>query len=253
MPTVRRAPARRRVAFVLLASVLALAGCDDDVIVPYREEPMLFLILHPQWAAYQPDVLEEYALFAETGSPTESRFISAEQFVMTAVADGVAFDWRQCSSGDAPVTPEGIDMRTANYCLAETGRDDLGGASGLTPGETYELRITAPSGVVRGEVIVPAAFAVTIVDGAGGTVAVWPDVAGAASYQVHVASGNTFLDEATQDTTFVIPAALSSGTVSVYALDENLTAYLRDVRLTSSGIVGANGVFGAVGRAEAAF
>lgn len=236
--------------------ILALLGCADidPPLVPFSNEPMLYLVLHPQTDSYGLGSLNEFALLAETGSPTQARFIIADSFVMMRESDGALFDWSLCREGPLIITPEGLDMREANYCLLEDGGGDRLGAAALAPGESYTLSVTTGFGTIEGDVVVPDTFSISIIDQDGSTAAAWAAVAGAAAYSVSLQSGGSFVSvDLTTDTIFPIPDGIATGSVIVYAFDANLTHFLGDPAVAASGLIGANGLLGAVVEASVSF
>jgi hypothetical protein len=184
----------------------------------------------------------QYAAVLTTRTPLESPCRSVQRFDMHASGDSMPFGWRlagECFTGPTSA----LDQFTDSCChLPEVVGPDSLGAVDLIHGETYLIEIETEGRVVRGRATLPADFQVVLVQRDGQRWLAWPRVAGAGGYQVRLSGGGSRL---LSDTTLLVePSGSVSGFVS--AIDENLFRYVADEELTSSGVEGAFGVFGAV-------
>lgn len=232
-----------RLGWLLAASVF-LGGCEPSrIVVPDSDEPFVYIVLDP---AVRDRVVSsdrtQYAVVLTTRTPVQSPCRSVQRFAMHSSSNPVPFGWRiagECFMGLSSI----LDQYTDSCChLPEMAGADSLGALDLERGMTYLIEIETEGRTVRGSATIPADFQVGLVERGGQRWLVWPRVAGAAGYQVHVSGSATRL---VADTTFLVE---SSGRVSgsVAAFDDNLFQYVSDEELTSSGVEGAFGVFGAV-------
>lgn len=228
----------------VLAISPILAGCETSgIVVPDSEEPFVYIVLDPIVAdRVVSSDRTQYAVVLTTRTPLQSPCRSVQRFAMHASGHAVPFGWRiagECFNGPSSV----LDQFTDACCsLPEMVGVDSLGAVDLERGKTYTIEIETEGRVVRGRATIPADFQVTLIERNGQRWLAWPQVAGAGGYQVHVTGSATRL---VSDTTVLVePSGSVTGWVS--AFDDNLFQYVSDEELTSSGVEGAFGVFGAV-------
>ncbi|HEU5175028.1 MAG TPA: hypothetical protein VFT96_09760 [Gemmatimonadaceae bacterium] len=221
-----------------------ITGCEaTPIVVPDSQEPFVYLVLDP--TARDRVVTNDrtqYAAVLTTRTPLQSPCRSVQRFDMHASGETMPFGWRiagECFTGPTSI----LDQFTDSCChLPEVAGTDSLGAVDLEYGETYLIEIETEGRVVRGRATLPADFQVVLVQRNGQRWLTWPRVVGAGGYQVRLSGGETrFLS----DTMLLV--AHSDGVAGfVSAFDDNLYRYVTDEELTSSGVEGAFGVFGAV-------
>lgn len=236
---------RWRAALAVLAAMIptVLAGCDRPPTLVVNTEPLLYLVLNHRVPAAQPP--GQYALLLTTGSVVEPTYREATRFEMRRRRDGALFAWRTTGrTGRAPGDYSGIALVNANYHLPDASGPAGLGADSIIPGETYDLLIETEGALMRGSVVTPGRFALTIQPSNPARV-VWPRVAGAQAYSVEV-SGQTAPMLQT-DTSLILPAGSETAfTIVVHALDPQLYQFQTNERLGRSGVDAGFGLFGAI-------
>lgn len=240
----------------LAFTAVLLCGCAPDApVAPRSDEPMVYVVLTRDSLVaadpYFPDDVRLTAVVATTGVPWEFEFRVAEQFEMRRASDGRRFAWVA-----APTAPGGAHLDRGampyrgNYALEEHATDEGLGRGDLQPGERYLLTIETGGRTLTGETVLPERPSPVVVQRSPAIVIAWPRTAGAAMYLVSY--GYLQWQPAGTDTSYVLPRleGPQPAEVRVMAVDENWAAFFRDPALTSSGITGGNGLFGATAEAR---
>lgn len=226
-----------------------LAGCAGDSIVPPSgDEPFVYIILGQRTVNHRAlgPKYGQHGYLLRSGSPAEPAiFLEADRFDMLRARDRARFGWRSFGFKGEATGTWAVSYDDANYNLPDTATMAGLGAEDIQPGERYELEIEVGGALILGSVVVPDSFTVTVTELNGRTVATWPDVAGAAGYQVHFADEDAVL---LTDTLFGLPADAigSGGALAVEAMDPNLWLYITNDQTPRAGIEGALGLFGAL-------
>jgi hypothetical protein len=243
------------VANIVCAAVLMLAGCGaPELVVPTSEEPFLHLVLAPdlRFGGASEAPREQYAVLLTTGSPLAADCLAAERFEMRRTRDGAPFAWRFYGNCLQVRAGQGVGAwENANYYLPETAPGDSLGAADLEPGEWYELEIETRGRLIRGSTIIPAEFALSILQRDGRRYLSWPRVDGAAGYKVTIIDQDGSKDWVQTDTIHALPAGAAQAFVT--AFDANLFEYARDEQSGRAGLDAGFGVFGAMKTAEISF
>lgn len=232
-----------------LATVIALAGCDSlGPVVEYRPDPLVYVVLNQRVAALGRDP-DQRAFLLTLGSPAVSEYRVAQRFEMRAVRDGSRFVWQDLGRrGLASVDGYGTDLGFANYALKDGATAPDRGALDLVSGEEYTLHLDTDGVAIGGQVRIPAAFELTILDGPP-RVVMWKQVSGAAMYNVTILGATAGWYQA--DTVVVMPALKAGGAdIVVNAIDPNLWRFISDSTAARSGIDAGYGVFGAISTAR---
>lgn len=240
-----------RVCRSTLGLLLALSACEPSAPLARRtSEPILTLVLTPDTLV--PPDSQITALLATTGTPLLAEYRVAEQFRMTRVRDGAMFDWRLLPTRKGP--PEllrGSVPFGGNYGLAEEPRSGLLGRRDLLPGDSYELDVASGGRIIRGAVTIPARPQLVLIATSGTRRVLWPRVPGAELYVLSIET-DVLGSVTTRDTQYVLredrepSGPASPAFVRVTALDPNWARFMSDSSITSAGVTGAYGVFGAV-------
>lgn len=232
-----------------LAAAIAVTGCASDTpLVVRTDQPMFYLVLTADSLYdYEPGIR---AILANTATPVNVEYRSAQEFLMRRESDDAVFDWRE------DVLPgDSLGAAFGNYVLAESASTRGLGRRDLEPGDTYSVDVVLDGATITGGVTIPERpRPVLIVRDDGRRMVVWPRVPAAGLYLLNAESD--FVEGyATTDTFYVLrdefPFAPGSPPrpFTVTALDTNLARYRSDTTLRSSGIEGAYGLLGAKSRA----
>lgn len=236
----------------LMVSTL-LVGCrGDEILVPNSDEPFLYLVLNERMPNERVGHAGQFGFLLTSGSPAEpARLRCAESFAMRGAGEVARFRWRSLAcSGEVGGYP-GVSFNDANYYLPDSSTAEGRGAEAIQPDHTYEILIETAGRTIQGSVRVPASFTASVVVRDGQRTAVWPQVAGAAGYQIRLPDDRLILQ---RDTSYVLPEeAFGGGDAEIRALDPNLWRYVTEDRIARSGIEGGLGVFGAITRARLTF
>ena len=238
---------RWRVLHVLRAWVLALlaSGCaSDDLLIPPRPEPLIYLVLNQRAFGPSPAV-DQRALLLSVGSPLASDYRRADLFELRRVSDGALFVFRDLGqTGRAPVDAQNALLFFGNYALPDGRVGGSMGALDLQPGDSLELTLETMGVSIKGAVRIPPAFALTLETSDDRQRVHWPSVPGVRGYSVEVRGRAAVFQT---DTAFVVPSLPSSGAdIIVRAMDANLGEYVFNERSSRSGIDGGFGVIGAI-------
>lgn len=245
----RTARARSTLA-ALLVSMLPVAGCGGDAVLPASDEPLLYLVLNHRTPHFAADPQRAFLLTA--GTPLASDYRAASRFEMRRRSDGRGFAWKVTgAAGRAPVDFAGAALHQGNYVLPDSSGTAGLGALDLRSGETYDIRIETDGVEIRGSVSIPEPFTISFGGPDGRTVS-WPRVRGAAGYTVE--AQGVLAATLQTDTSVVLPShpgrnPTESIEVRVQALDPQLYRYHASETAGRSGIDRGYGVFGALSRA----
>lgn len=231
----------------LTVALLSGACAWDEPLVPASEEPFVYLVLNLRPVSRYDSSWEprQLALLLTVGSPLEAmEYRSAQRFEMRRASDGARFDWRAYPILESTTgLEEKFDLGYANYYLPDSATVAGLGAADLRSGETYELEIETEGVVIRGRVMIPAAFNATVEVRDGKRIVSWPHVAGAGGY---IVGAYPYSREAQRDTFYVVPADSPPGHLGIVAVDPNLYRFMTDENLGRSGIDAGFGVIGAI-------
>ncbi len=244
-----------RVSMLSAISILALAACDaDKALMTRTDEPMVYVVLTPD-APAQPETALT-AVVATTATPLQLEYRSAERFLMSRSSDGMQFAWRAVAA--TQTTPDGRPLTTpigGNYMLSERAGADGLGRLDLTPGVSYSLDVLTLGRRVTGAVTIPERPVPTLVERGGKRFVEWSRSRGAARYLLQVDTDGQ--GTATVNDTFYVlrddlePAALPARPrIRITAVDSNWWLYISDSTVTTAGLSGAYGLFGALVSAE---
>ena len=253
----------RRCSRLRAASVLVLVPCaiecrSDGPLIPVSDAPFVFVVLTSTQTTIGPPPLDSsiVGVLLTAGSPLSSPFRHAESFEVQRASDGALFPWteRVPDSGLTGADFRGIAFADGNYTLKHTSTTDGLGADSIAPLQSYLLSISTQGSQVTGRTTVPAIPQPRlIVDGARRFVVFGP-VAGAAGY---IPSAETEIFEGALTTDTILELHYGRGDVTppnpqfqVIALDTNAFRYVSDTTLTTSGLVGALGLFGSASSAR---
>jgi hypothetical protein len=246
--------ARRAVAAGVIATLVSSGCIADQPLLGASDEPALTLVLTrgptPQAGAAPDSTL--HALVVTIGSPFTGYYRTTQRFDMTRRSDGRRFDWVTSDTTGPVDLARGYAIPRAawNAHLAWEGTGGLLGRSDLADGETYDLVIESEGRLITGSVTVPAAPVASVVSNGPERLVTWPVVPGAVSYVVDAA--NTFFGRITTEGALLLvlqDTALGPqpSWLRIRSQERNIADYTFDRELRSSGIVGAYGVFGAIG------
>ncbi|HEU5174213.1 MAG TPA: hypothetical protein VFT96_05615 [Gemmatimonadaceae bacterium] len=228
-----------------LAALVAVLACGtSDALPPAIPEAQLAVLLTDSAPEAWDSV--RYAMLAEVGTPIASPLLHAERFEMRRRSDGAPFDWHWTGRADtigtsvwsSPISP-------ANYRLAPTAGIEGLGAADLRAGERYDFIVDAGPHHLEASVRIPDPIIVVRQATDGDTIVRWRRVPGAAGYIFGTYYSRS---EPVTDTLVRVgplPAHLDSLDVTIFALDSNLVAMLRDRRMTAAGVRGGRGIAGA--------
>lgn len=252
-----RRRSRRAGALVLCIAACTGCGAEDPLVPPPIHELQIALLLTDSASQTIADA-PVYALLATVGSPLEARLVRAERFEMTRVTDGATFDWQWLETPHQVISVGAPAPEHRNYLLPSVGTGGRLGARDLRAGERYRLHVVAGAHTMEGEVRIPDRIRFVPDPGGADSVAHWHRVAGAGAFLTYeVNPGQPVYALLGQDTTATVwPAYLPAGSLNpdgtfdlmVTAIDSNYTAFLRDRRVSASGIRGGRGVLGAFTR-----
>jgi hypothetical protein len=179
-----------------------------------------------------------------------------EVVTVTRRADGKPFDWSyQPRTGQIEnLFISGVDLETeGNLRMPWSGTSGRLGRDSIAGGEVVDLLIETGGRVVNGSAMIPTKPVITIVESGGTTTMRWARSVGAAQYFVQAETDQFGLYGLfTQETSYVILRD-RTGTgmpetpyFTVIAFDSNTVAFREDSTVRRAGIIGANGVFGAM-------
>ncbi len=189
------------------------------------------------------------ALVATSATPARVRFRSAEEFMLERTRDGAKFAWNAVTP---PGAPDGGPLYTpigGNYALSESGGSTFLGRRAFSAGDVLRLHIVTGGRAVSGSVVVPSAPELRLTVSGDERRVSWSPVRGAMFYLVSGAPSGP--RGSTKDTIVAVirgNLGREGGVQRVWvaAVDSNYGRYLSDTSVTSSGIVGAYGVLGAI-------
>jgi hypothetical protein len=238
-----------------VSAVLCLVSCDAGApLIARSEEPMLYVILTPD--TLTPPGTALTALLATTGKPVSLELRSAEQFIMRRTSDGGRFAWREVETtaagrdGRPLYTPSG-----GNYLLPEHAGADGLGRENLSPGATYTIEVETLGRLLTGSVAMPARPVPSLIQDGEHRRVVWPRVSGAALYLLQIDTDDQ-RNVTVRDTFYVLHDDLDALSLPltprfrVTAVDSNWARFTGDSTVTSAGIRGGYGLFGAFVSAE---
>lgn len=242
----------RRVLSAFLAMAL-LSACErTPTLVRAQRDVTVYAVISPSGTASPADS-GLYALVALQEGPFDGRYLTATSFSMERVSDGGAFAWQWVGrEGSLPATiNNGFSMGDGNYRLALSAAPGSLARNDLQPGDSVALTITLSDRVVVGRIRVPSLPTPTLLTAGDSVVAVWPRDAHAGVYLVESESENRFFSFQSDTSVRLAldrPADQRPATIylRVFALDSAYTRYLQNLSLTSAGLSGALGLFGAV-------
>lgn len=238
---------KHAVAFALIVGTLLSACAPASPLVNETDEVVVNMLVQ---AGERADTTQyTTALLATSATPVRVRFRSAEEFVLERASDGAKFAWNAVTP---PGAPDGGPLYTplgGNYALSESGGPTALGRKAFSAGDVLRLRIVSGGRAVSGSVVVPSAPELRLTVSGDERRVSWRPVHGAMFYLVSGAPSGP--RGSTKDTTVtVIRGNLGREgglqRVSVSAVDSNYGRYLSDTSVTSSGIIGAYGVLGAI-------
>ncbi|MCY7379017.1 MAG: hypothetical protein LH467_06720 [Gemmatimonadaceae bacterium] len=210
---------------------------------------MLYVMLTPD--ALTPPETALTALLATTGTPVAVELRSAEQFTMRRTSDGSRFAWREVEAsrtgrdGRPRYAPSG-----GNYLLAERASVAGLGRENLSAGSTYTIEVATQGRLITGSVTIPARPVPSLVQEANRRRVVWPRAAAAALYLLEIDTA-VVRSVTVRDTFYVLHDdrdSLSLPPIPKFrltAVDSNWSRFMSDSTVTSAGLRGAYGLFGA--------
>jgi hypothetical protein len=243
----------------LVVALMAGGACvDTERLLGNSPEPALYLVLtRPDPGQSTPDS-SLYGLLVTAGSPIASTYRNPESLTLTRQSDGLTYGWGSLArSGPVPRMNNGVTLSAEGNLQLPWDASVLGaGRESLTEGETYQLQLVTGGRTVTGTTRIPALPVISIRSDPSGSSVHWSKATHAAAYYVIVDTDDppAFV---TTDTSFVplfnrpLDQRPSPARVRVIAMDANLAAFVSDTTLSSSGLVGALGVFGGSSRASA--
>jgi hypothetical protein len=226
----------------------ALTGCAEQPLVVRTDEPMLLVVLTPDTLS-EADTLVA-ALLGTTGTPLSFEYRVAEHFSMRRASDDAPFVWREIDirGGDGP----SYFPRGPNYGLAPAASAAGLGRADLVPGETYALEVATSGRVITGSTTIPARPRLVVRQRTDGRrVVEWQRDPGVGLYVVN-ADTDRVPNQETADTFFVLRDDMPDDLLPaqprfrITASDTSRARYLVKPEVTSAGLVGAYGLFGAM-------
>lgn len=228
--------------------VLATACGGETVVVPFRTEPLVYLVLNQPSFSSDPQY-QQRALLLTAGSPAAAEYRVADTFAMTRQSDGLQFSWTDMGQrGRLPGDVMNAALLTGNYGLADAPSTGTGGSSDINAGDTFSLAVQTGGATVTGTTTVPPTFIIAVTIVGGQRVAHWPRHLPGQMFSVELHGEAAPRIQA--ETLYAVPRLTESTSLTVTAMDANLSAYVADKKATSSGVTGAFGVFGAITRAS---
>jgi len=193
---------------------------------------------------------------ATTATPLQLEYRSVERFLMSRGSDGMRFAWRAIAA--TQTTPDGRPLTTpigGNYMLSERAGTDGLGRFDLVPGESYALDILTLGQRVTGSVNIPERPVPRLAERGGRRFVEWSRSRGAAKYLLQVDT-DVQGTATVSDTFYALRDDLESGAlparprIRITAVDSNWWRYVSDSTVTTAGVSGAYGLFGALVSAE---
>jgi len=250
-------PQVTRIAACLLATVACHSG---DTLLLSSAEPAVYLVLsrEPEFdsPALEPIDSALFALVVTMGSPEFSPYRSVDSFSMRRASDGREFDWTSVrrEDGARPFGNGLLQANTGNWRLPWIGAGTRMGRDSLKAREMYEIELLSDGRTITGQTQLPEVPALSFEHLDGVTRVHWPRDPVAAAYWV-IAETDMPGALLTEDTLYVLRrnASLEDQPdppfIRVIAIERNLLAMILDSTRRQSGLVGANGVFGAISSA----
>ena len=268
---------RRRNLLAIGVLLGALGGCEfgGHPVAPPTARPLVHAVLNPGAASFA--VLVEEMLTGRVDIDTDVPFVESDPI---RTGSGVPINGARViifnSFGDSAVGAEEFSTEggTGVYRFSNAFNPSSGNSLLITPGATYRLRVTTPSGaVVTGSTTVPegldtAAFIFRAFNRDTDTLFLdWPHVQGAKTYLVRVNTPRGPYHIFTDSSNIRLPGSLRDffnerlpsvfvpgfdQTVQVSAIDTNFYDYYRSQNnpFTGSGLInhleGGTGLFGSV-------
>jgi hypothetical protein len=242
-------------AFAALVAALALPACVADApLLQSSDEPVVVLVLSrgPTPGVDAPADSTLHALVVTVGSPRAGFYRSIERFSMRRRSDGTEFDW-VITDAIGPVDLSRaweIPRAEWNAHLAWSGSGARLGRSDLTVGETYDLEIETAGRLVTGEVTMPASTVMQVESAGADRVVTWDPVPNVELYTTETRAGFYLWIPAGDECRVVLhdqSQLPQPGWLRMRTLERNTAAAFNDPTLRSFGLVGAYGVFGAIG------
>ena len=247
---------------VLAVLLLGTLGCDTDPIFGSSpNDPAVYFVLSREplavGALAVPADSSLFALVGSLGSASAIQYRAIDSIVMTRRSDAMRFDW-QILPREGAATPiaRSFDLlEGGNARLLWRGSGGLLGREDLTDGVDVDLVLGSAGRVIAGVASIPTTPTITVDQVGGVTTIRWARSTGAERYWIRADTelNARFVMDAI-DTSYVLkrdalPALVPSPPYFVVvALDSSLAAFIGDTLRSRAGVLGAQGVFGAMAR-----